>query len=52
MEKNIKMDYLTQNGQMVNYKTKKNGTNKKTKKTSIGFTKSYMKNTKKIRKEK
>ncbi len=42
------MDYLMPNGQVVNYKTRrKDGTNKKTKKTTNGFTKSYIKETKK-----
>ena len=41
------MDFLMQNGQVVNYKTRrKDGTNKKTKKTSNGFTKSYTEETK------
>ena len=36
------MDYLKLNGKMVNYKTRsKDGTNKKTKETSNGFTESY-----------
>ena len=41
------------NGQVVNYKTRrKDGTNKKTKKTTNGFTKSYIKETKKKLKRK
>ena len=41
------MDFLMQNGQVVNYKTRrKDGTNKKTKETSNGFTKSYTEETK------
>jgi hypothetical protein len=41
------MDYLKLNGKMVNYKTRsKDGTNKKTKETSNGFTKSYIEETK------
>ena len=41
------MDSLMQNGQVVNYKTRrKNGTYKKTKETSNGFTKSYTEETK------
>ena len=43
----IKMDYLTQNGQVVKCKTRrKNGTYKKTKEASNGFTKSYTEETK------
>ena len=41
------MDFLMQNGQVVNYKTRrKDGTYKETKETSNGLTKSYTKKTK------
>ena len=41
------MDYLMPSGEMVNYKTRrKDGTNKETKETSNGFTKSYTEETK------
>ena len=40
------MDYLMQNGQVVNLQTRrKDGTYKKTKETSNGFTKSYIEET-------
>ena len=41
------MDYLMQNGQVVNLQTRrKDGTYKETKETSNGFTKSYTEETK------
>jgi spore germination protein GerM len=53
MAKNLKMDYLMQNGRVVNLLIRrKNGTYKKTKKTSNGSTKSYIEETKTNKKKK